>query len=414
LFGAIKKFSSQRAGLCALAVAGLLLLLPPASLPGLLPQPAYAGEGTGAFEGYTITKLASLDTVHRSLLGNNTADKPFIDSLDWHGTTEEDSFFVFRYCPDPQSCVIATASPDGRVIQTAFDPPNQYTSLSGAKVSPAGNALLFLAGQEGQSRQLFVWIKGSSALVPLTNGTQVQAYSWTNASRVAYAESEIEIVCEGGVEQCNNPRFNHDSKIWVARPTGEKVRTLYQDHSFIVDFALSPDEKKIAYTSFTGNPSDPGKEIRMSVFDSEVGSSKVMLSNRGDDTYYMPRWTPGGDAVLYAALTGDSMQGRSGEKVAPTGVLEIMNVASGNNAGRVALAGSSTGAVPFGFTVSRDGQYVFFAVNQDVSGDGIDGPGIYRMQLAHPVPEFPLAGLVAAVSIGAGVVAAARLRRLFT
>lgn len=399
----VKKFPFHRAGLAA-----CLLLLASICMQELAPQPAYAGEGTGAFEGYTITKLASLDTVHRSIFGNNTADKPFIDSLDWHGTTEEDSFFAFRYCPDPQSCVIATATPDTKVIRTAFDPPNQYVSLSGAKVSPEGNALLFKSRLQDQSDQLFVWIKGTSALVQLTNGTQVQAYSWTNSSRVAYSETETHLTCAGGAEECVNPQYDYNSKIWIARPTGEKVRTLYQDHSFIIDFALSPDEKKIAYTSFTGNPSDPRKEQRLSVFDSETGASKVLLSNRDDDTYYLPKWTPSGHAILYAGLTTDSIQGRSGEKVTPTGALEILGM--DGNAGRVALAGNSTGAVPFGFTVSKDGQYVFFAVNQDIAGDGIDGPGIYRMQLAHPVPEFPLAGLVAVVSMGAAV-AAARMRR---
>lgn len=396
------KFSFHRVGL---ALVGLLLAS--ACLPGLVPA-AHAGQGTGAFEGYTITKLASLDTVHRSLFGNNTADKPFIDSLDWHGTADEDSFFVFRYCPDPQSCVIATASPDGKVIQTAFDPPNQYVSLSGAKVSPEGNALLFKARLQDQSDQLFVWIKGTSALVQLTNGTQVQAYSWTNASRVAYVESSSQLTCDGGAEQCSNPRYDYNSRIWVARPTGEKVRTFYQEHSFIIDFALSPDEKKLAYTSFTGNPADPRKELRLSVFDPQTGASKVMLSNRNDDTYYTPKWAPSGDALLYAGLTSDSIPGRSGEKVTPTGALEILSM--NGDTGRVAIAGNSTGAVPFGYTVSKDGQHIYFAVNQDLAGDGIDGPGIYRMQLAHPIPEFPLAGLVAIVSIGTAV-AAARMRR---
>lgn len=189
----VKKFPFHRAGLAA-----CLLLLASICMQELAPQSAYAGEGTGAFEGYTITKLASLDTVHRSIFGNNTADKPFIDSLDWHGTTEEDSFFAFRYCPDPQSCVIATATPDTKVIRTAFDPPNQYVSLSGAKVSPEGNALLFKSRLQDQSDQLFVWIKGTSALVQLTNGTQVQAYSWTNSSRVAYSETETHLTCAGG------------------------------------------------------------------------------------------------------------------------------------------------------------------------------------------------------------------------
>ena len=100
------------------ALAGILVafLVMPA-----LSMAANADSGTGAFEGYTMTKLDSMDSIHLSLTGNVNATRPFIDTIDWYGKNDTESFFIFRYCPDPQNCVIGSATPDGKAIAKAFD-----------------------------------------------------------------------------------------------------------------------------------------------------------------------------------------------------------------------------------------------------------------------------------------------------
>lgn len=205
------------------ALLGAALLL--STLPAF--NQAFA-DGSGVFEGAVITKIAGLDAIG-SALGSGNATQPFVDSIDWHGMNDTDSFFVFRYCDDPTNCVIGSATPDGKFIEMAFDPPGQYSSLTGARISSGGDALLFKATRGEESEELYILLKGANSLVQLTNGTQVPAYSWMEDARVAYSELKAEVSCEGGISggQCNDPQYNADSRIWVSRPTGENVRTLY-------------------------------------------------------------------------------------------------------------------------------------------------------------------------------------------
>ena len=74
-------------------------------------------------------------------------------------------------------------------------------------------------------------------------------------------ELKAKVSCEGRISAgpCNDPQYNAEGRIWVSRPTGEKVRTLYQENSNIIDFAQSPDGKKLPYVAFEGIPSDVRK-----------------------------------------------------------------------------------------------------------------------------------------------------------
>jgi hypothetical protein len=393
----------------SLALSSLLL----SSL--YIPAVAYADVGTGAFEGYTVTKLAGIDSIHKALAGNMNATKPFVDTIDWYGKNETESFFIFRYCPDPQNCVIGAATPDGRAIAKAFDPPSKFTSLAGAKISPRGNALLFRSTySENKTAQddLYIFIKGGTSLIQLTNNTQVASYSWLPDGNVTFSSAQLTIGCaQGSTTTCNEPQYNYDSTIVVAMPTGERTRTLFQDHSSIVDYAISPDGKKIAFSSFQGNPADPKKEWRLSVYDMTSGSTKVLFSNRDGHAYSTPRWAPSGEAILYTTVTAEPIKSGSSNNntLSTSGWLNLADL-DGKELGRAVFAGSDKGAVPFGTAVTGDGQHIIFAIDQNVSGDGIDGQGIYRITLAHPIPEFPFANLVAVAAIGAAIAVAARMR----
>lgn len=366
-------------------------------------MPAAFAAGTGAFEGAQITKIADLDAVNKGV-GAGNATAPFIDSIDWYGggNSTDESFFIFRYCTEPENCVIGTATPDGGLIQSAFNPPAGYANLSGAKVSPAGNALLFKAMHQSGREDLFTYFKGSTVMYQLTNGTAIGTYSWLADGNVTYSEPRAELTCLDGAA-CKNQQFSYSTKIWAIRPTGEKLRTIYESpNTSIADYAVSPDGKKVAYVDFMGEPFDPKKLWRLSVFYS--GSIKVLESNRDGDGYYSPSWTPDGSAILYGSVSQKPFAARGNSTLGASGWLGLVG-ADGEERGRMILGGNTEGrgAVPFGAAITHDGSRIIFAVNQDVEGDGIDGAGIYSMALAHPIPEFPFAAAIAAVPVAAAI-----------
>ena len=141
----------------------------------------------------------------------------------------------------------------------------------------------------------------------------------------------------------------------------------------------------------------------MSVYDFESGGAKVIASNRSNEGYFFVRWAPSGEAIMYMTLDQTNPS-------APSGRLNLVKP-DGTELGRMALAANSTslGALTFGPAISDDGSKVIFAVNQDLHEGGIDGPGIYSMQLAHPIPEFPLTALLEALPVAA-IVAVMRMR----
>lgn len=106
---------------------------------------ASADSGTGAFEGYTMTKLDSMDSIHLSIAGNVNATKPFIDTIDWYGKNDTESFFIFRYCPDPQNCVIGSATPDGKAI---FAGDDRGAVPIGPAVTSDGQSIIFAIDQD--------------------------------------------------------------------------------------------------------------------------------------------------------------------------------------------------------------------------------------------------------------------------
>ena len=133
---------------------------------------------------------------------------------------DTDSFFVFRYCDDPTNCVIGSATPDGKFIEMAFDPPGQYSSLTGARISSGGDALLFKATRGEESEELYILLKGANSLVQLTNGTQVPAYSWMEDARVAYSGLKAEVWCEGGISRPTKRSASRSSTTALHERTG--------------------------------------------------------------------------------------------------------------------------------------------------------------------------------------------------
>ena len=129
----------------------------------------------------------------------------------------------------------------------------------------------------------------------------------------------------------------------------------------------------------------------------------MIASNRSNEGYFFVRWAPSGETIMYMTLDQTN-------PAALTGRLNLVRP-DGTELGRMALAANSmsTGTLTFGPATSDDGSKVIFAVNQDLHEGGIDGPGIYSMQLAHPIPEFPLTALLEALPVAA-IVAVMRMR----
>ncbi len=174
--------------------------------------------------------------------------------------------------------------------------------------------------------------------------------------------------------------------LWLSDPLGKKISKLYEAQ-MASDFAVSPDGRKIA---FVVNDSIEGHvylhTVRLIILDIENSSNNKthqVYEEMTDTTPNWIKWSPDGKLILFREVGG---------RHNPTATLEAIST---DGSYREILYGGLD--APTSYVVSKDGTTILI---------GVSASKLYRLDLAHPIPEFhSLALVIAALSISSIILA---------
>ncbi|MCX6132880.1 MAG: protein kinase [Ignavibacteriales bacterium] len=214
-----------------------------------------------------------------------------------------------------------TMKPDGsdnhREFLDSLAAPHGYPVFSW---SPDGGSVVFVRFYPGRFQELVTYDFESRSMRTLTSGKKnIGDAEWTTRGTIVYSSNNSGntnlwmIPASGGtpvqVTKGSGPDFNARSSadgarliylqqqsvshFWMANTGG--ARQLTFDDINILNIALSPDGKQIAFVSSLQDPLKPGQILN--VMDRE-GSNRVQLTT-SDGAAHGPVWSPNSKFLLY-------------------------------------------------------------------------------------------------------------------
>jgi hypothetical protein len=397
----------------------------------------------GYFDDIKIRKLVDYSTIQNSRLVTDTEKKSYgvwFNGLDWsHGDGRNvgvKNFFIFRFCTGTPLCSIWMSSgADGsNQVRKLVDLPDRFLWIGDPKIAPSDDSILFKAQYNDNSgpngtlkthEDLFKYAFSDKKIVQISDGIPVSAFSWMPNGNIAYIETHANTTCPGvqgrglSTMPCPGIIYHYNSTIWMADSSdGKQLERLYNGAKHFGDMAVSPDGRKIALSEVFDSLLPRASIWNLTVFD--IGKKDFELLAKGENgTIEAPRWTPDGQSILYVTSVNHFVQDRNaGMQSSPAGWLSIVSAhpeeGKGGEDHKVTsqlIFGNSSSpytALPFDPAISPDGRSVIFGINYDVLGGGLDGPGIYEIDFAKPIPEYNMPLVIMTVGI-AGVVAMLRL-----
>lgn len=222
------------------------------------------------------------------------------------------------------------------------------------------------------------------------------AYKIYNSSGLVYSARHQ---LDGTISSFDIIRDNHNNSnsgfklvfvesyrtLWLADSTGKKISRLYDAES-ASDVAVSPDGRSIAFVvrkSIEGN-SYLG-DVQLLILNIEDNKIHEVFHERTSSTPEKIKWTSNGQLLTY--------QEGGGVRI-PTAYLYVTNT---DGSFRQTIFGGVD--APEGYVVSKDGSTVMVGINPYL-GTTVASK-LYRLDLAHPIPEF---GSLASFVIMAGVI----------
>jgi hypothetical protein len=150
--------------------------------------------------------------------------------------------------------------------------------------------------------------------------------------------------------------------LWLAGPNATRIKELYSTYDNINDFEISPDEKKIALITYHSNGSSlpPSQFLKIA----NLATNQTTQLDNIDYNVDKVKWSPNSQLLVYH-YHGWMVYG---------GTLEIRDTETGFD--KVLY---STGNVLNNFIIDSDGKSIIFVMSSQ----------IYKMDLLHPIPEFP-------------------------
>jgi len=305
-----------------------------------------------------VTKLAEISHV-------TSGDKPRFDVTDW---SPDGKFILLRYDDyldpsyDLHLALMDVASGDISSLDLPQNSSNVW-ALSDAKFLPTDNLILVANGN------LFDYSLENKTLTQLTSDGDIYKVQSLQDGDLAYAKREAN----------QNDSINTNFEIWLAHPNGTKMDDLLQAQN-VESFNLSPDGKKIAMTVVTGGGCEYCAYTEGEVVDLDTKQTTVIygLPAGGGEG----KWSPAGDLIVWHGSSGGG---------APGGQLTITDQTGGFE--ETLISGYDD---PHSFAISPDGTSIIYGLNYHSEYDS--SSGLYQMNLAKPIPEFPFA--VPALLIG--------------
>lgn len=345
-------------------------------------------EEAGMFQSSQHEKLVEVSDAIR--LGN----------LDW---SPDGKFIIFTQLNNNATNQLGETSTlwimdsDGKDLRK-IDLPTKIDSAYDPRISPSNEQVLFLGSHtEGAAifYDIFRYSVKEGNLIKITDtkasNIDIVAFDWLpDGNKIVYSETAV------------TSGSNGQYRLWLADLNGNKIKILYEGQMAFANLDVSPDAKKIAAVGLISRGQGVEPFGNITVFDIE--KDEIMRSV-GDPSSYgchvIPRWSPNSKFVVYSVAacfpaTGSQIRITS----ADDGSLDEM------------ILGSSSGSIGSAAAVSPDGRFIVYGINGNNDDSNMlvtNGPGIYRAELAKPIPEFPFsAAAIMALSIG-GLVAVLRL-----
>ncbi len=303
-------------------------------------------------------KIEKLDVKNVVEKSGGSNDGLWLSLLDW----SSDGKFVLLaykhyYAQGGSSEVfLGMMNPDTMEVETV-DLPVTFEGISIGKVSPSNDNILISGAYRNDDAtgiDIFVYNMKTKTLTKITNGSTYPFFGsadWTAGENIVYVDQIYD-------------KLTHQSEgvtIWLADPDGTK-RELYTGPENIAGLDVSPDGTKIAFA----HPLYPlSPSVQLAVFDMERKEVKPItkLGSIGS-----PRWSPNSELIVYHEY-GTSK---------PGGAWLWISNSDGS------LNEYIYGGYPYSHyssVISPDGSFLLTDINNNQ---------LARIELAQPIPEFPI------------------------
>lgn len=314
---------------------------------------------TSSFEAKKIFDLKTANQTHIPMSDINQNKYGYsYGQLDW----SHDGKIILFTIGVNETVQFWTLDPGTKEFQ-AYDLPHNIQSVSNPRISPSGNSIIFIGSHKIDTNNsipdLFRYDIKDQKLVQITNDTaydEVLSAIWTPDGNIIYSKSHT-------LKFIDN---SSPTELWLADNKGDKIKKIYEEPRLFQIFDQSIDGKILI--------SDKR------VLDMDTLKTTV-IENLQSDSLWGARFTPGQSLFIYSPSGGYGIGG-------------YIYLQSTNGYNQILYY--SKDPTPSSPVMSPDGRFVAFVSNYG-SSDSIKG--IYLLELAKPVPEFPLAEIVLLASI---------------
>lgn len=320
------------------------------------------------FQNMTLEKIDTSDIYQISHTPTNGILD--FDVLDW---SQNGKFLVFKYHDYKKNSVNhiglmdLTAKKIHVINTTLLSNKTQFLFYDAKFSNSDDNSMYFLLNGD-----IYHYTINSDTSSRITTHSGIYIFDVLKDGNLSYLQQTTSSDSLNSTDQS-------ETVLWIADSNGIKIKEIYATSDDIIDFTISPDEKKIALVTYHSNGSSlPSSQLLKIV---NLGTNQTVQLNDIDPYVDKVRWSPNSQLLVYHIHSGWS---------APGGTLKIRDPITGYDK----ILYSATNNLR-GFTISPDGKSIIF---------GLDSSQLYRMDLLRPIPEFPLVSIVFLASISSVIV----------
>ncbi|MDE1841964.1 MAG: PD40 domain-containing protein [Thaumarchaeota archaeon] len=349
----------------------------------------------------SIRKIVDLAQLNRTL-----AERPIdnfvgisFGAFDW---SHDGKFLAFSTNAGNPPSYLWVMSSDGK--QTRIIPTPKIDSIYSPRISPDDRSVYYIGGYSQNN----TWYQdiyrcglenGGNSCQDLTGHSKIGSFDFTpSGNSLVFVEDHSNTTSVRSFTSL----VRHYNLLWLADLDGKKQKLLFNGTQPFSGMSMSPDGDTIVFSDQDNpvHPEDNGTYMEYNLPGGGIPSPKpvyltlfsisqknfTILDSSTDYIYDNFRWTRDGNYILADKLFSEMVEVRPGA-YAGAGLVTLIPVSDPKN--QTVLYGLQIRPympTPEGLAVSPDQKSAIFGIDSDYYDSEIQGRGIYRIDLASPLP----------------------------